>query len=449
MSEARRCPHCGSEMPAGAPEGVCPRCVLRLGWPGSAAAGAPATTPYRPGAKLIPPTPAELAPYFAPLEILELVGQGGMGAVYKVRQPKLDRLAALKILPGEAVAEDRTFAERFRREAQTLARLNHPGIVGVYDFGEAGGLYYFLMEYVDGVNLRQMLRDGSLRPHEALAIVPQICEALQYAHDEGVVHRDIKPENILVDKKGRVKIADFGLAKLLGQAPRPTSLTGSQQVMGTPNYMSPEQVERPQAVDHRTDIYSLGVVFYELLTGELPLGRFALPSQKVQVDMRLDQVVLRSLEKEPERRYQRAGDVKTEVENITRAPQAGGEQPARWPKLAPEDLICLSGCVLGFCLIGLGMALTGTIWPLWGLPLVVMVGTFDPATKKVLHELGIAGTILGTLGLVIFGVWLTNSGDPLWALFAPLAALFPLIHYENMNKQARKAAKRKAPGEPK
>ena len=228
-------------MPAGAPEGVCPRCVLRLGWPGSAAAGGPATTPYRPGAKLIPPTPAELAPYFAPLEILELVGQGGMGAVYKVRQPKLDRLAALKILPGEAVAEDRTFAERFRREAQTLARLNHPGIVGVYDFGEAGGLFYFLMEFVDGVNLRQMLRDGSLRPHEALAIVPQICEALQYAHDEGVVHRDIKPENVLVDKKGRVKIADFGLAKLLGQAPRPDTLTGSRQVMGTPNYCRPNR----------------------------------------------------------------------------------------------------------------------------------------------------------------------------------------------------------------
>ena len=106
--------------------------MLRLGWPGSAPEGGPATTPYRPGAKLIPPTPAELAPYFAPLEILELVGQGGMGAVYKVRQPKLDRLAALKILPGEAVAEDRTFAERFRREAQTLARLNHPGIVAIH-----------------------------------------------------------------------------------------------------------------------------------------------------------------------------------------------------------------------------------------------------------------------------------------------------------------------------
>ena len=166
--------------------------------------------------------------------------------------------------------------------------------------------------------------------------------------------------------------------------------------------------------------------------------------------MRLDQVVLRSLEKEPERRYQRAGDVKTEVENITRAPQAGVEQTARWPKLGPEDLISLSACVLGFCLIGLGMALTGKIWPLWGLPLVVMVGTFDPWKKKVLHELGSAVALLGTLGLTIFGVWLTNSGDPLWFLFALGAAFLPLIGYENEAKeQAQKAAQGKAPEEPK
>ena len=137
------------------------------------------------------------------------------------------------------------------------------------------------MEYVDGVNLRQAIRSGGMSPKEALAIVPQICDALQFAHDEGIVHRDIKPENILVDKRGRVKIADFGLAKLLGHAPGDVSLTGTQQVMGTLRYMAPEQMEGTKAVDHRADIYSLGVVFYELLTGELPIGRFAPPSKKV------------------------------------------------------------------------------------------------------------------------------------------------------------------------
>ncbi|MCX5677435.1 MAG: protein kinase, partial [Planctomycetota bacterium] len=153
-----------------------------------------------------------------------------------------------------------------------------------------------------------------------------ICEALQYAHEEGIVHRDIKPENILLDKKGRVKIADFGLAKLLGRGPADFTLTQPQQVMGTPHYMAPEQLEHPAEVDQRADIYSLGVVFYEMLTGELPLGRFAPPSQKVQVDVRLDEVVLKTLEKEPGRRYQQASQVRTDVETIAtgRGPIGGG-----------------------------------------------------------------------------------------------------------------------------
>jgi serine/threonine-protein kinase len=191
------------------------------------------------------------------------------------------------------------------------------------------------------VNLRQTLQAGKLEPRQALAIVPQICDALQYAHDEGVVHRDIKPENILIDKKGRVKIADFGLAKLLrpGEGPgvrgSPYTLTGSHQIMGTPHYMAPEQMERPQTVDHRADIYSLGVVFYEMLTGELPLGRFPSPSQKVQVDVRLDEVVLRSLEKEPERRYQQASEVKSDVEQISQSPPPPAS-PAAESSAPPE-----------------------------------------------------------------------------------------------------------------
>ena len=239
-----------------------------------------------------------------------------MGAVYKARQRGLDRLVALKILPPE-VGKDPSFAERFSREARALAKLNHPNIVGVYDSGNAGGLYYLLMEYVDGVNLREAIQTKELTPAEALAIVPQICEALQYAHDEGIVHRDIKPENILLDKKGRVKIADFGLARLLSHAPDNFTLTGSHQVMGTPRYMAPEQMEGSRDVDHRADLYSLGVVFYEMLTGELPLGRFDAPSHKVQLDVRVDEVVLRTLEKEPSRRYQQASEIKTDVEAIS------------------------------------------------------------------------------------------------------------------------------------
>ena len=143
-----------------------------------------------------------------------------------------------------------------------------------------------------------------------------ICEALQYAHDQGVVHRDIKPENILLDRSGAPKVADFRLALLTGPSTE-TRLTQTAQVMGTPHYMAPEQIERPGEVDHRADIYSLGVVFYEMLTGELPVGRFPPPSHKVEVDVRLDQVVLRTLEKEPRLRYQQAIDLSSEVKALS------------------------------------------------------------------------------------------------------------------------------------
>ncbi len=249
-----------------------------------------------------------------------------MGAVYKARQPKLDRMVALKLLPPPD-AGGAKFADRFNREARALAKLSHPNIVAVHEFGQIDGQHFFIMEFVDGANLRQLERAGRLSPREALQIIPQICDALQYAHDEGVVHRDIKPENVLVDRKGRVKIADFGLAKILGQDTEALRLTREGQVMGTPHYMAPEQVERPLTVDHRADIYALGVVLYEMLTGDLPLGNFSPPSRKVQVDVRFDEVVLRALENNPDRRYQQASEVKSRVEIIATTP-AAAEVPA-------------------------------------------------------------------------------------------------------------------------
>ncbi len=314
------CPECQNPLPADAPAGLCPRCLMKRGL-GSDTSGT--TAGYTPFAA---PSVAELAVLFPQLEIIALLGQGGMGAVYKARQPGLDRLVALKIMPPAA---DASFAERFTREARTLAKLNHPGIVTIFDFGQAGNFYYFVMEFVEGVNLRQAQQAHKLTPAEALAIVPKICEALQVAHDAGVVHRDIKPENILLDAKGRVKIADFGLAKLLHRGPEQSHLTGTNQAMGTLHYMAPEQWEKPLTVDHRADIYSLGVVFYELLTGELPLGRFAPPSKIVQIDVRLDDVVLRTLEKEPNLRYQKASAVKQAVEKIA---------PPNVDELAPDEI---------------------------------------------------------------------------------------------------------------
>jgi serine/threonine protein kinase len=283
----------------------------------------------------LPPSLEELAQLFPQLEILGLIGTGGMGAVYKARQKELDRVVALKILPP-GVGERPGFAERFTREAKALAKLSHPGIVTIHDTGRVDGLYYLLMEFVDGVNLRQLLNTGRVTPREAWAIVPQICDALQYAHDAGIVHRDIKPENILLDRQGRVKVADFGLAKLVegrDASPRrpseeertagtavPANVTEAGQVMGTPPYMAPEQIEHPGEVDHRADVYSLGVVFYQMLTGELSGKKLEPPSWKVEIDVRLDEVVLRALEKNPALRYQQVSEVKTLVQTIIAAP---------------------------------------------------------------------------------------------------------------------------------
>ncbi|MCP3904936.1 MAG: protein kinase [Planctomycetes bacterium] len=272
------------------------------------------------------PSLEDMAPLFPQLEILEVLGQGGMGVVYKARQRGLDRVVALKVLPKDA-GSDPTFAERFGREARALARLQHPNIVTIHDSGQADGMYYFVMEFIDGMDLRRMMGSGQLAPDQALAIVPRICEALQYAHDEGVMHRDIKPENILVDTKGRVKIADFGLAKLIAAPEGHRTLTAPQQVMGTMHYMAPEQVERPGEVDHRADLYALGVVIYEMLTGELPIGRFPLPSERAPVDHRLDQIVLHALEKEPGRRYQHAGQIKTDFERLSGTWAGPGAMP--------------------------------------------------------------------------------------------------------------------------
>ena len=251
--QSKSCPQCGEVLTNEAPAGLCPRCVMEMNLQADTMEPGPGATP----------SVEYLAPHFPQLEILKCLGRGGMGIVYKARQPQLDRFVALKILAPERV-DDVRFAERFKREAVSLARLDHPNIVTVYDTGESGGFYYLLMEFVDGLNLREAIAGEKLPAREALAIVPPICAGLQYAHDNGIVHRDIKPENILLDKKGRVKIADFGVAKLVrgagdafdsGEAEAHTgdpSLTLGGR-LGTPQYMAPEQEARSGEADHRAD----------------------------------------------------------------------------------------------------------------------------------------------------------------------------------------------------
>jgi uncharacterized protein (TIGR03435 family) len=327
-----KCPQCDALLPENAPAGLCPNCLMALNLKTETV-----FTDATPAAQ--PPLPPDqIAPHFPQLEILECLGRGGMGVVYKARQKTLNRFVALKLLAPERV-RDPKFAERFAREAQALAALNHPNIVTIHDFGQAGGFYFLLMEFVDGANLRHLLRAQKFTPEEALAIVPPLCDALQFAHERGIVHRDIKPENLLLDKDGRVKVADFGIAKMLGpdgggRGGEPAaSADATQNALGTPGYSAPEQKSDPRRVDSRADIYSLGVVFYEMLTGELPGKRIEAPSKKVQVDVRLDEVVMRALEKTPDLRWQTAADLRTQVEAISQTSHS--EIP---PGVAAADL---------------------------------------------------------------------------------------------------------------
>ncbi len=330
------CKQCGRTLPADAVGGACPACLLGLARPANPNAALGETRDREAnGSPVWFPTAAELNERFPQFQIESLIGQGGMGAVYKAHQPSLVRPVAIKIM-SPRIADDPTFAERFSREARAMARLNHQNIVNVYDFGNVAGLYYLVMEYVEGVNLRLAMKAGQLDSAQALAIVPQVCEALQFAHDSGIVHRDIKPENILIDRRGRVKIADFGLAKLVAEEnSQQWTLTGSRQVLGTLSYMAPEQIERPASVDHRADIYSLGVVLYELLTGELPLGRFQLPGEKHAGHAALDEVVARTLEKAPERRFQQASEFRTAIEAARQSSGFRPIGPAREGQSAP------------------------------------------------------------------------------------------------------------------
>ncbi len=331
---SRSCPRCLSVIPERAPGGLCPRCLLD-------GASAPTDPGLGPQAWKTP-TLAEIAAAFPGLEVLGHLGSGGMGCVYRVRERESGRVSALKVLPRE-LAADPAFVERFEREARTLARLRHPHIVGVHGFGQAGGFCFLLMEFVDGANLRQALRSGRFTPQQALALIPPLCEALQAAHAQGVLHRDIKPENLLLDAEGRVKIADFGIAKLLEDPATPSTgaytLTRTGARVGTPHYMAPEQVETPEQVDHRADIYSLGVVFYELLTGELPLGRFPAPSIKAGLDARVDDIVFRALAKERELRQQSADQVRAEVEGLAGTEHDQKNKPSKrgpvWSRFGP------------------------------------------------------------------------------------------------------------------
>jgi|GEM_PF-2580139 len=303
-----------------------------------------------PSSEWEPPSPAEVAKLFPQWHMNGMLGRGGMGAVYHLHQPDLDRDVAIKLLPIEASRDERQ-VERFRREARTLAKLRHPGIVALYESGiTPAGHFYFVMEHVNGCPLSDLIAAGKLDVARAIEVVRQVCDALAYAHEQGVIHRDIKPSNILIDSAGQVKVADFGLARLdRGSDSDAMTLSHTGAFMGTPAYTAPEQARDAAHVDHRADLYSLGVLLYEMLTGELPRGVFQPPSRKAGSDARLDEVVQRALQERPEDRYQAAAELKQDVTSVSGAPaRAAQPAPRRFPWAAVLTVVLLIGAALMF-----------------------------------------------------------------------------------------------------
>ncbi len=256
--------------------------------------------------------PKELPGY----QMVQLLGRGGMGEVWKARQCSLGRDVAIKFLSSALAKGNQEYVRRFEKEAAALAALSHPNIVNIIDRGchQETQTWFFVMEFCEGRSLRELMMTRSASIFQNLRIISQVARAIDYAHERGVIHRDLKPENILVDDQFHAKVVDFGLAGFSdGNAFE--NLTGVSTAMGTLHYMSPEQRKDAHAVDERTDIFSLGVILYESLTGEIPVGRFKLPSQRLPgISTYLDKIVVRSLEVDPEARYSRAKNMAVEVE---------------------------------------------------------------------------------------------------------------------------------------
>ncbi len=249
-----------------------------------------------------------------------LLGRGGMGEVYRATQLSLGRTVAIKLLSTELVKDDASVA-RFDKEAAALAALSHPNIVSILDKGRTPETYFLVMEHIDGRSLREVMRSPTtLDPGASLRAALQICRAMEYAHGRGVIHRDLKPENILFDEQagGIPKVSDFGLAAFTDKdTPARFHLTESHMAMGTFAYMAPEQRLDARKADHRADIYSLGVILFELLVGELPIGSFEPPSRrKPGLDKQVDMVVARCLKSTPEERYQSATELIADLEPV-------------------------------------------------------------------------------------------------------------------------------------
>jgi serine/threonine protein kinase len=349
----QRCPNCGEphdvSLYVSGHRIACRRCALSFDVRRSDPAHG-TVTPRAPVAESAEPAPPEAAPPLPPpppptsLEatvasraspkpagplappgylLLDLLGRGGMGEVWRARQLSLEREVAVKILSPE-LAEEPAFIRRFDIEAAALSTLSHPNVVAIIDRGTFKGTFYFVMEYAKGKSLREKLAHGRLSAEAALQITTQLLSALSYAHRQAIVHRDLKPENILFDDQGVAKVADFGLAAMLGRN-KGEELTRSAVAMGTASYMAPEQRRDAHKVDRRADLFSVGIMLYEMLVGEVPAGSFAMPSRRVPgLPRAIDGYLSQALEPDPSLRFSDALEMQRALPELRGRGWAGG-----------------------------------------------------------------------------------------------------------------------------
>ncbi len=266
------------------------------------------------------PSLQEVAGLFPNYDIYSLIACGGMGAVYHANQRSLDRDVAIKILPRE-FSQDKDFRVSFAAEAKSMAKLNHPNLIVVYDFGDVGGLLYIVMEYVPGSSLYSVSHGRVVHQDDALKMVINVCRGLAHAHEYGVLHRDIKPSNILIDSAANPKIGDFGLASVLG-----TQIQEGEQIFGTPGYTAPEVIAPPHTFDHRADIFSVGIMLHEMLTGITPNGVNLLAELPAATNSKLRSVIQRAIDPNPAARHESADELAADLEKILAAPSS--PQPA-------------------------------------------------------------------------------------------------------------------------
>ena len=397
MNAPRSCPKCGAPLPADALEGHCPRCLIDVAW-------RPEPMPA-PGTPMASDDPAPAVRRFGEYELLGEIARGGMGVVYRARQRGLNRLVAVKVLlAGEFASAE--FVRRFRREAEAAASLQHPNIVAVYEVGEIEGQQFFSMELVEGKNLAEHLREQPLPARRAATWLKTIAEAVHYAHQRGVLHRDLKPSNILLDAVEQPRITDFGLAKWFvvppsggshsaqassqsrradqaqpepAEAGTTSELTATGQAFGSPTYMSPEQAAgKHSALGPSSDVYSLGAILYQMLTGRPPFQAETLHQILLQVQgadpvapqllnpsvpSDLQTICLKCLEKEPAKRFQSGAELADELgrflrnEPIRARPVGQAEKLWRWCARNPK----LAGA-LGALAAALVVGVSGILW---------------------------------------------------------------------------------------